>query len=88
MRDRRFEICILDEASQMLEPASLLPLRFGGQLLVCAGDPMQLPPIVARAPVDVECPSAATDLSQLSLFVRLAQAGVPKFMLRTQCTYG
>lgn len=81
LRGRRFQVVIIDESSQMIEPASLLPLQFGARLVVCAGDPQQLPPVTARAPAEEESKS---DLSRLSLFVRLALAGVPKVMLHTQ----
>lgn len=68
----------------MIEPASLLPLQFGTQLAVCAGDPQQLPPVLASLPRDVVAGGGGNDLSRLSLFVRLAHAGVPVLMLRTQ----
>lgn len=42
---RRFEVCIMDEASQILQPASLGPL-FNAHKFVLVGDPKQLPPVV------------------------------------------
>ena len=42
-----FQIVILDECSQMVEPLSLLPTgRFGCEKLILVGDPMQLPPTI------------------------------------------
>lgn len=38
-----FDICIIDEATQCTEPATLLPLRFGINSLVLVGDTQQLP---------------------------------------------
>lgn len=42
---RRFDICIVDEASQVLQPACLGPL-FVSRKFVLVGDPLQLPPVV------------------------------------------
>ena len=42
---RRFDVCIMDEASQILQPASLGPL-FLADRFVLVGDPKQLPPVV------------------------------------------
>jgi len=43
-----FDIVILDEASQMVEPLSLVPImRAGAGYLIAAGDPCQLPPVIA-----------------------------------------
>lgn len=42
---RRFDFCIIDEASQILQPASLGPL-FHADRFVLVGDPKQLPPVV------------------------------------------
>ena len=67
----RFAFVILDEASQMVEPASLLPVaRFGARCLLAVGDPQQLPPLVA----DAAPPPGAAGLGR-ALFVRLAAAG-------------
>eukprot|EP00965_Chrysotila_dentata_P161979 5348752-Pleurochrysis_carterae.AAC.19 len=45
------DVVLLDECSQMTEPASLLALaRVGAQRLLCVGDPKQLPPtLVTRS---------------------------------------
>ena len=43
LRDFSLQVVLLDECSQMTEPASLLPLaRFGCEKLVLVGDPNQL----------------------------------------------
>ena len=41
------QVVLLDECSQMTEPASLLPMaRFGCEKLVLVGDPHQLDPTI------------------------------------------
>jgi superfamily I DNA and/or RNA helicase len=42
---KRFDVCIVDEASQVLLPACLGPL-FCADRFVLVGDPKQLPPVV------------------------------------------
>ena len=42
---RSFDICVIDEASQVLQPACLAPL-FCSQKFVLIGDPEQLPPVI------------------------------------------
>lgn len=42
---RQFDVCIMDEASQVLQPACLGPL-FNCRKFVLVGDPRQLPPVV------------------------------------------
>ncbi|XP_053514726.1 protein ZGRF1 isoform X1 [Artibeus jamaicensis] len=43
----RFPVVVLDECSQMTEPASLLPVaRFACEKLILVGDPKQLPPTI------------------------------------------
>jgi senataxin len=43
---RPFSICIVDEASQCVEPEALIPLKLGFSKLVLVGDPEQLPATV------------------------------------------
>ena len=43
---RQFSICIMDEASQCIEPEALIPLSLGFTKLVMVGDPEQLPATV------------------------------------------
>lgn len=45
---RRFDYCIVDEASQITLPTCLGPLRFADRF-VLVGDHMQLPPLVSRS---------------------------------------
>lgn len=72
---QRFDVCILDESSQFIEPLSLLPLsRFQSKVLIAAGDPMQLPPTIqtpSNADTCLTDPAAAGDLGK-TLFTRLA----------------
>lgn len=42
---RRFDVCIIDEASQILLPVALGPLFFANKFIV-VGDDQQLPPLV------------------------------------------
>lgn len=61
---RPFSICIMDEASQCVEPEALIPLKLGFTKLVMAGDPEQLPATVSSM--------KAKGLSyDVSLFTRL-----------------
>lgn len=51
LRSQQFDILLLDECSQMIEPLSLLPLiPFGVRFVAAVGDPQQLPPALASAP--------------------------------------
>ena len=43
---RKMSICIMDEASQCVEPEALIPLKLGFSKLVMVGDPAQLPATV------------------------------------------
>ena len=42
---RTFDFCIIDEASQVLQPACFGPLLCA-EKFVLVGDPLQLPPVV------------------------------------------
>jgi energy-coupling factor transporter ATP-binding protein EcfA2 len=77
MENEHFPIVVLDEASQLTEPLSLLPLRFQAKHVVCIGDPQQLPPTL-----ETEC--AHEDHLEKTLFERLAKAGCPVVQLFTQ----
>ncbi|CAN0449522.1 unnamed protein product, partial [Hapterophycus canaliculatus] len=51
-RRQGYDIVILDECSQIVEPMSLLPIAVAQpRRLVLVGDPMQLPPPVAHTKV-------------------------------------
>eukprot|EP00210_Caulerpa_lentillifera_P005817 g5563.t1 len=74
---RSFSIVIVDEATQSTEPCTLVPLLFGAQLLVMAGDPQQLPPtILSKEALDAGL--------GYTLFARLVSNGVEPFLLDTQ----
>ncbi|OAL39183.1 hypothetical protein AYO20_01501 [Fonsecaea nubica] len=52
IRNQAFDVVVIDEASQALEPQCWIPLVFGGanvRKLVLAGDHLQLPPTVKSA---------------------------------------
>ncbi|OAL21995.1 hypothetical protein AYO22_07592 [Fonsecaea multimorphosa] len=52
VRNQAFDVVVIDEASQALEPQCWIPLIFGGpnvKKLVLAGDHLQLPPTVKSA---------------------------------------
>jgi superfamily I DNA and/or RNA helicase len=48
LADRHFTFVLLDECSQQTEPVSLLPISFRCSRLICCGDPLQLPPTLAK----------------------------------------
>ncbi|XP_037077017.1 DNA replication ATP-dependent helicase/nuclease DNA2-like [Pollicipes pollicipes] len=64
---RKFDICIIDEASQIVQPAALGPLLLAGRF-VLVGDPRQLPPVIQSA-------EARRRGMDESLFSRLAAPG-------------
>ncbi|XP_053767699.1 5'-3' DNA helicase ZGRF1 isoform X3 [Desmodus rotundus] len=75
----RFPVVVLDECSQMTEPASLLPVaRFECEKLILVGDPKQLPPTVQGSDAAHE-----HGLEQ-TLFNRLCLMGHKPVVLRTQ----
>lgn len=43
---KKFDVCIIDEATQCAEPYTLIPLQFGISSLVLVGDTQQLPATV------------------------------------------
>ncbi|KAJ3036787.1 Tripartite DNA replication factor [Rhizophlyctis rosea] len=63
---RKFDYCIVDEASQLTLPVCLGPLRFA-DIFVLVGDHYQLPPLVKNA-------EAKDNGLALSLFKRLSEA--------------
>jgi len=74
-----FDVVIIDEASQAVEPAALIPLQWlkPDGLIVLVGDSKQLAPtVISRAAVKAHYTQ--------SLFERLQKAGLPSFMLREQ----
>ncbi|XP_074760014.1 5'-3' DNA helicase ZGRF1 [Athene noctua] len=75
----KFPVVMLDECSQMTEPASLLPIaRFQCEKLVLVGDPKQLPPTIQGSESVHEMGLEQT------LFDRLCLMGHKPILLRTQ----
>ncbi|XP_045853293.1 protein ZGRF1 isoform X3 [Meles meles] len=79
MNDLKFPVVVLDECSQITEPASLLPIaRFECEKLILVGDPKQLPPTIQGS-------DAAHDNGlEQTLFDRLCLMGHKPVLLRTQ----
>ncbi|KAH1236407.1 putative helicase MAGATAMA 3 [Glycine max] len=75
--NRSFDVVIIDEAAQAVEPATLVPLANQCKKVFLVGDPAQLPATVIS---DV----AKNHGYGTSLFERLKQAGYPVKMLKTQ----
>lgn len=79
LNDLKFPVVVLDECSQMTEPASLLPIaRFQCEKLILVGDPKQLPPTIQGSDAAHE-----NGLEQ-TLFDRLCLMGHKPVLLRTQ----
>ncbi|KAL5074592.1 hypothetical protein RYX36_013576 [Vicia faba] len=74
---RNFDVVIIDEAAQAVEPATLVPLANQCKKVFLVGDPAQLPATVIS---DI----AKNHGYGTSLFERLKQAGYPIKMLKTQ----
>ncbi|KFP11603.1 Uncharacterized protein C4orf21, partial [Egretta garzetta] len=75
----KFPVVMLDECSQMTEPASLLPIaRFQCEKLVLVGDPKQLPPTIQGSE------SVHEQGLEQTLFDRLCLMGHKPILLRTQ----
>ncbi|NXT99259.1 ZGRF1 protein, partial [Buphagus erythrorhynchus] len=75
----RFPVVMLDECSQMTEPASLLPIaRLQCEKLVLVGDPKQLPPTIQGSE------SVHEQGLEQTLFDRLCLMGHNPVVLRTQ----
>ena len=73
----RFEVIVVDEAAQSVEPASLSALRLGSRHAVLVGDPQQLPATIFNV-------SGRHTKYDRSLFQRLEEAGQPVYMLNEQ----
>jgi senataxin len=73
----RFEVIVVDEAAQSVEPASLSALRLGSRHAVLVGDPQQLPATIFNI-------SGKNSKYDRSLFQRLEEAGQPVYMLNEQ----
>ena len=78
LRDSTFQLVVLDEASQITEPAFVAAVApFGCETLVAVGDPKQLGPVV-------ENDNKASTARSRSLFARLEAAGHAPTTLKTQ----
>ncbi|KAL0357121.1 UNVERIFIED_CONTAM: putative helicase MAGATAMA 3 [Sesamum calycinum] len=75
--NRGFDVVVIDEAAQAVEPATLVPLANGCKQVFLVGDPVQLPATVIS-------PVATKFGYGMSLFKRLQMAGYPVQMLKTQ----
>ncbi|KAK9162694.1 hypothetical protein Syun_003596 [Stephania yunnanensis] len=75
--NRAFDVVIIDEAAQAVEPATLVPLGNGCKQVFMVGDPVQLPATVIS-------PIAERFGYGMSLFKRFQRAGYPVQMLKTQ----
>ena len=73
----RFEVVVVDEAAQSVEPASLSALQLGSRHVVLVGDPQQLPATIFNV-------SGRNSKYDRSLFQRLEEAGQPVYMLNEQ----
>ncbi|KAF1876481.1 hypothetical protein Lal_00021195 [Lupinus albus] len=74
---RKFDVVIIDEAAQAVEPATLVPLANQCKKVFLVGDPAQLPATVMSE-------VAKNHGYGTSLFERLMLAGYPVKMLKTQ----
>eukprot|EP00250_Pteridium_aquilinum_P010076 c19137_g2_i1 orf=102-2507(+) len=73
-----FTVCVIDEATQATEPATLVPiLNSGADSVVLVGDPVQLPPTVLSS----EALMAGLDVS---LYQHLQECGLKPCFLDTQ----
>ncbi|KAK9866541.1 hypothetical protein WJX84_006717 [Apatococcus fuscideae] len=77
MEGRSFRLCALDEASQAVEPAALVPLLHGCEAALMVGDACQLPPTV----ISRQAEEAGL---KVSMFERLQAAGLAPLLLDTQ----
>eukprot|EP00510_Aplanochytrium_minuta_P000586 CAMPEP_0184015878 /NCGR_PEP_ID=MMETSP0954-20121128/6602_1 /TAXON_ID=627963 /ORGANISM="Aplanochytrium sp, Strain PBS07" /LENGTH=355 /DNA_ID=CAMNT_0026296805 /DNA_START=51 /DNA_END=1118 /DNA_ORIENTATION=- len=72
-----FDVVVIDEAAQSVEPSCLIPLQYGCEHCILIGDPMQLPATV------LSFDAQRSKYSQ-SLFDRLAKNGHLVNLLNTQ----
>ncbi|XP_020583755.1 probable helicase MAGATAMA 3 [Phalaenopsis equestris] len=72
-----FDVVIIDEAAQAVEPATLISLAHGSRQVFLVGDPVQLPATVIS-------PTAERFGYGTSLFKRFQEAGFPVHLLKTQ----
>lgn len=71
LREQTFDVAIVDEASQLTEPATLAPINLADRF-VLVGDHQQLPPVVQTAQTADAAPESPFDGDlSVSLFERL-----------------
>ncbi|CAK9160445.1 unnamed protein product [Ilex paraguariensis] len=75
--NRGFDIVVIDEAAQAVEPSTLVPLANGCKQVFLVGDPVQLPATVIS-------PIAEKFGYGMSLFKRFQRSGYPVQILKTQ----
>jgi senataxin len=73
----KFEVIVVDEAAQSVEPSVLSALRLGSRHAVLVGDPQQLPATIFNV-------TGRNSKYDRSLFQRLEEAGQPTYMLNEQ----
>ncbi|XP_049936664.1 DNA replication ATP-dependent helicase/nuclease JHS1 isoform X2 [Nymphaea colorata] len=78
LTNKKFDICIMDEAGQITLPVSLGPLMLASKF-VLVGDHYQLPPLVRST-------EARENGMEVSLFCRLSEAH-PQSVSALQCQY-
>jgi regulator of nonsense transcripts 1 len=77
LEDLRFNIVIMDEATQAVEPSALIPLSYGAQRVVMVGDHRQLGPVVSGRQLE----RFGYDYD---LFERMIDSQVPHILLNCQ----
>ena len=79
LKNLTFQVHLLDECSQMIEPLSMVPIaRFHCERLILVGDPKQLSPTIQGSE------SAHLNGLELTMFERLQKAGLEVVQLRRQ----
>jgi senataxin len=73
----KFEVIVIDEAAQSVEPSTLVALQLGSLHAILLGDPQQLPATIFSM-------SGRTTKYDRSLFQRLEEAGHEVHLLDTQ----
>jgi len=73
----KFEVVVIDEAAQSVEPSSLTALQLGSKHCILVGDPQQLPATIFSV-------SGKSTKYDRSLFQRLEEAGHRVYMLQVQ----
>ena len=75
--DRGFDVVVIDEAAQAVEPSTLIPLQHGCKQVFLVGDPVQLPATVLSS-------RAVEKRYDTSLFERFQKNGYAVNVLQTQ----